>query len=57
MNVFIVNNYDDGVLAVFTSRQNAHLFIEMNHRLGYYHEEDCIILEEEVLNELPEWCK
>lgn len=57
MTVFIVNNYDDGVIAVFTSRQNAIKFIKASHTLQYYHEDDCIILEEEVLNELPEWCK
>lgn len=49
--VFIVWNYDDGILEVFYSKINAEEYIKYLHDNNFYHEEDMIITEKLVLKE------
>lgn len=48
MLVYIVFNWDDGILGVFSDRGLAEEYIDNMHEHGFYHKEDCMIKEEKV---------
>lgn len=55
MKVFVVWCYDDGIIDVFSNREAAEGLIKKNHDYNIYHEEDQIIIEKDLLDEVPNW--
>lgn len=47
--IYIVFSYDDGLIAAFKLKSSAESMIEDFHIKGYYHKEDMIIKEVELL--------
>lgn len=55
MKVFVVWCYDDGIIDIFSNREAAEGLIKKNHDYNIYHEEDQIIIERELLDDVPNW--